>query len=50
MIFILLLEYNNPKTLGKLGFGGKLLASLFQSVTLRTAGFNTIDLASNERK
>lgn len=45
MIFILVLEYNNPKTLGQLGFGGKILASLFQSVTLRTAGFNTIDLS-----
>ncbi|HSQ88960.1 TrkH family potassium uptake protein, partial [Romboutsia sp.] len=44
MVFILLLEYNNPNTLGPLGFGGKLLASLFQSVTTRTAGFNTIDL------
>ena len=44
MIFILLLEYNNPDTLGPLGLGGKLLASLFQSVTTRTAGFNTIDL------
>ncbi len=45
MLLILLLEYNNPKTLGKLGFTGKILASLFQSVTLRTAGFNTIDLS-----
>ena len=45
MIIILILEYNNPKTLGPLGFGGKLLASLFQSVTLRTAGFNTVDLS-----
>lgn len=45
MLFILMLEYNNPKTLGQLGFGGKILASLFQSVTLRTAGFNTIDLS-----
>ena len=46
MLFILLLEYNNPNTLGKLGFGGKILASLFQSITIRTAGFNTIDLAA----
>ena len=45
MIIILILEYNNPKTLGPLEFGGKLLASLFQSVTLRTAGFNTVDLS-----
>ncbi|HSQ88995.1 potassium transporter TrkG, partial [Romboutsia sp.] len=46
MIFILLLEYNNPDTLGSLGLGGKLLASLLQSVTTRTAGFNTIDLTT----
>lgn len=45
MLFILSLEYNNPKTLGPLDMGGKLLASLFQSVTTRTAGFNTVDLA-----
>ena len=45
MIFILLLDYNNPDTLGPLSIGGKLLASLFQSITARTAGFNTIDLA-----
>lgn len=44
MVFILILEFNNPNTLGPLGIGGKLLASLFQSVTSRTAGFNTIDL------
>lgn len=37
-----LLEYNNPDTLQPLPFGEKLLASLFQSVTLRTAGFQTI--------
>lgn len=45
MLFILSLESNNPKTLGPLDMGGKLLASLFQSVTTRTAGFNTVDLA-----
>lgn len=38
-----LLEWNNPATLGGLTPGGKLLAALFQSVTLRTAGFTTID-------
>lgn len=45
MVFILLSEFNNPDTLGKLPIGGKFLASLFQSVTARTAGFNTIDLS-----
>ena len=41
--FVLLAEWNNPGTLGPLPVGEKLLAALFQSVTLRTAGFNTID-------
>jgi len=39
---IYLLEYQNPHTLGTLSFGEKLMASLFQSVTFRTAGFATI--------
>ena len=40
--FVLVAEWGNPGTLGPLNFGEKLLAALFQSVTLRTAGFNTI--------
>jgi len=40
--FVLLFEYQNPKTIGDLSFGHKVLASLFESVTLRTAGFQTI--------
>ena len=39
---VLILEYNNPQTLGQLGFFSKLQAALFQSVTTRTAGFMTI--------
>lgn len=39
-------EWNNPATLGGLPVGSRLLAAMFQSVTLRTAGFNTIDQAS----
>ncbi len=38
-------EYNNPETLGTLKTGEKILASFFQSVTLRTAGFCTINQA-----
>ncbi|MBQ3425283.1 MAG: Trk family potassium uptake protein [Clostridia bacterium] len=45
-ILILALEWNNPGTLGPRSFGDKIAAALFQSVTLRTAGFNTIDQAS----
>ena len=42
----LLFEWNNPATLGALPAGEKVLAAAFQSVTLRTAGFNTIDQAA----
>ena len=45
MLFILIVESNNPDTLGRLSLKGKLLSSFFQSVTVRTAGFNTIDLS-----
>ncbi|WP_279230355.1 TrkH family potassium uptake protein [Thermohalobacter berrensis] len=45
-IVILITEYNNPETLGKLSFKGKILASLFHSMTPRTAGFNTVDTGS----
>ena len=38
-----LLEWNNPATLGQMSLGDKLLNGLFQSVTLRTAGFASID-------
>lgn len=43
----LLTEWGNPATLGNMSFGGKLANSFFHSVSLRTAGFNTIDLASS---
>lgn len=39
---ILLLEWRNPATLGGLSFPEKLLNALFQSVTCRTAGFDSI--------
>lgn len=45
-ITIFLLEYSNPNTIGNLSSGTKVMASYFQSVTLRTAGFNTIDISS----
>lgn len=40
---ICLLEWNNPGTLGPMCVGDKLLNGFFQSVTLRTAGFVSID-------
>ncbi|GAB2716474.1 TrkH family potassium uptake protein [Paenibacillus thermoaerophilus] len=44
-VVIFALEYSNGKTLGSLDVSGKFWASLFQSVTPRTAGANTIDIA-----
>ena len=39
------LEWNNPATLGNMPVGQKLLNGLFQSVTVRTAGFASFDQA-----
>lgn len=39
------LEWNNPATLGGMTAGDKIVNSMFQSISARTAGFNTIDLA-----
>lgn len=45
-LVIAVLEWTNPGTLGPLSFGGKLLASFFQGVSPRTAGFNTVDIGA----
>lgn len=37
------MEWNNPATLGGMAPGEKVLNALFQSVTLRTAGYATLD-------
>lgn len=41
-LLIFLLEYTNQKTIGPMNIGNKIIASLFQSVTTRTAGFQTL--------
>jgi trk system potassium uptake protein len=43
-VLIFLLEYTNPKTLQPLSPLGKVLASLYQSITPRTAGSNTLNI------
>jgi trk system potassium uptake protein TrkH len=40
------LEYRNPATLGPMSPGRAIMASYFQSVSARTAGFNTINLGA----
>lgn len=42
--FFLLQEFSNPATMGQMSFTEKINASVFQSVTARTAGFNSIDV------
>ena len=41
--FLFMIEHNNPATMGNLPISGKILSSMFHSVSPRTAGFNTID-------
>ena len=42
MIGICLLEWNNPATLGNMPWYDKLLGGFFQSITVRTAGFDAL--------
>ena len=43
-LIFFIIEYANPDTLGELDLKSKFLTAWFQSVTTRTAGFNSIDI------
>ena len=43
-LLVCLFEWTNPSSLGGFTAADKLLAGLFQGVTPRTAGFNTVDI------
>ena len=43
-------EYRNPGTLGPLSVEEKLVTSVFQSVSGRTAGFSTVDFGETEKQ
>lgn len=45
-IVIFIFEYTNRLSMGSLNDGEKLLASLFQSVSLRSSGTSTVDIES----
>ena len=45
-LLLLALEWANPRTLGALPWPTRLMAVLFQAITPRTAGFNTVDYAA----
>ncbi|OBZ09881.1 Trk family potassium uptake protein [Bacillus sp. FJAT-27264] len=44
-LVIFVFEFTNPRSMGSLNIGGKILAAFFQSVTPRTAGANTLDIS-----
>lgn len=48
-VMIFILEHGNPKTLGQLSYPVKIMASLFQSITPRSGGVSTLDIASLEQ-
>jgi len=45
-VAILVMEWNNPETLGPMGIAGKTLNGAFHSVMPRTAGFNSLDVGA----
>jgi trk system potassium uptake protein TrkH len=45
-VYITVLEWNNPRTLGSLDPWVRVMAGFFQSVQTRTAGFNSVDIAA----
>ncbi|WP_253905088.1 TrkH family potassium uptake protein [Arthrobacter sp. H14] len=45
-IFISVIEWNNPATMGRLPTQDKVLAGFLQSVLTRTAGFNSLDITA----
>lgn len=44
-IVLYVFEFTNPRTLGAMSWDGKIWAAFFQSVTPRSGGTNTIDIA-----
>lgn len=43
-VYVAVLEWNNPNTLGPLNLGSKLFDSVFAAIMPRTAGFNAADI------
>lgn len=44
-VIFFIFEYHNPATLGNIPFKNKILVAFFQSVSMRTAGFSTINIS-----
>lgn len=43
-VYIAVLEWSNPQTLGSMTVGERILTAFFHSVQVRTAGFNSVDI------
>jgi trk system potassium uptake protein TrkH len=43
-LIILVIETTNPKTIGGQNLSGKILGAVFQAITPRTAGFNSLNI------
>jgi len=46
VLAVVALEWSRPGTLGPMGVGDKFLVGAFQSITPRTAGFNSVDISA----
>lgn len=49
-LFITILEWNNPETLGSMPIGDRLVNGFFASVSPRTAGFNSMDISAQNQE
>ena len=45
-VIFIILEWNNPLTIGNMSVWDKIINGLFQSITPRTAGFSTYDISA----
>lgn len=43
-VYIAVLEWSNPATLGEMSVGDRVLTAFFHSVQARTSGFNSVDI------
>ncbi|MCC5896167.1 MAG: hypothetical protein JJU16_11965 [Alkalibacterium sp.] len=46
VVLLLVAEWTNPDTLGSFSLGNRVYLSLFQSITMRTAGFSVVEFHS----
>jgi potassium uptake TrkH family protein len=50
LVIMVMFEWDNPRTLGRLTTEGKVLGSIFHAVQPRTAGFNTVNVSAMQQE